>query len=154
MKSCVHIVTESMFVDSNSFFDEALGACSYTIWYLVYIYCGRKSGYMEYTQMAHHCSCHPLPEQLSGHHQSLLWDRIRPFFYGSGEPIFILLVYGGFTWIPHAISIIYKETHHMQNILKKIDHVSFFSRGCCLSIYSLSFLHITGSDKKSQGVRS
>ena len=114
---------------------------------------GRKYGCMYQMQMAHNCSCRPLLKQLYGRYLSLLCARIRSVVYGSREPIFILLVHGGFTWIPHALSIIYEETHHLQNILKMFDSV-FFSTGCRPSIYSLIFLHITGYDKLIQGDRA
>ena len=92
-----------MFVDSKSHLNEAPGACSDTIAYLVHMNCVAKSGYMSYMQMAQNFSCRPLLEQLSGRHQSLLWAMIRPFVYISHETIFIILVHGGFTWILHAL---------------------------------------------------
>ena len=92
------------------------------------MYCGRKSGYMKYMQMEQNCSCRPLLEQKSERHQSLLWTRITSFVYGSREPIFIILVNGGFTWIPHALSIIDEETHYLQKMLKKFDPVSIFPK--------------------------
>ena len=69
--------------------------------------------------MTQNCSCNPLLKQLYGRHRSLLWARIRPFVYGSLEPIFTSLVHGGFTWIIYALSIIDEEIHYLQNILKK-----------------------------------
>ena len=87
---------------------------------------GIKSGYTEYTQMTQNCSCRPLLKQLSDRHRSLLSATIKPFVYGSHEPIFMLLVHGEFTWIPHALSIIDEETHHLQNILKTFYHVFIF----------------------------
>ena len=108
--------------------------------------CGRKSGYVEYMQMAQNFSCRPLLKQLSGRHQLLLLARIGPFVYGSREQIFILLFHVGFTWIPHALSIIEEETRHLQNIIKTFYRVIVFPCGCCSCIYSMSFLHITGSN--------
>ena len=59
--------------------NESLGTFSYTIGYLFHMYCGIKSGYMEYMQITYNCICLPLLEQLSGCHQSVLWARIIPF---------------------------------------------------------------------------
>ena len=87
---------------------------------------GIKSGYTDYTQMTQNCSCRPLLKQLSDRHRALLSATIKPFVYGSHEPIFMLLVHGEFTWIPHALSIIDEETHHLQNKLKTFYHVFIF----------------------------
>ena len=151
MTSSVDIITTSIFVDSDSNYNEALGACSDTIGPIVHMYPVGKYGYMKYMKMAHNCSCCPLLEKLYGHHWSLLRERMRLFVYVSLEPIFILLVHLGFTWISHVVSIIVEETHNLQKIIKTFDHVFFFPTVCRPSIYSLRFLHITGSDKIIQG---
>ena len=105
--------------------------------------------------MTQNCSCRPLLKQLSGRHQSLLWARIRPFVYGSREPIFMLLVHGGFTWIPHALSIIDKETHHLQNILKTFDRVFVFPKWVpSLDLFIEISSHIYWYDKLIQGARA
>ena len=100
------------------------------------------------------CSCQPLLGQLSGRHQSLLWARIRPFVYRSCEPIFILLVNGGFTWIPYSLSIIDEETHHLQNILKMIDPVFVFPKWMLSLDLFTDLFHVTGSDKLIQGAKA
>ena len=104
-------------------------------------------------QMAQNCSCLPLLKQLYGRRRSLLLERIIPFVYGSRVPIFILLVIERFSWIPHVLSIIDEETHHLQKILKTFDCLFVFSSGCRPLIDSLIFIHIIGSDKPIQGAR-
>ena len=90
------------------------------------MYSGIKFDYIEYMQMTLNCICLPLLKQLSEHHLSLIWERIKPFIYGSRKPISMILFLGEFPWIPHMLSIIDEETHNLQSILKTFCLVFFF----------------------------